>query len=116
MTDVKKIKARKLKKNNSSDDIDVDINKGVVDDKKQSKSNNRVVKKKVKSRKIKMSFTAKEERKMDNQIEVENNISVAFMMFILVLCFIVGISLGYILYRIAINNSSAMFIVRNLLC
>ena len=60
-----------------------------------------------------MSFTAKEEEKIDHQMEKEENISIVVMLIILIFCFIIGISLGYMLYRIAIN-SSAMYIVRNL--
>lgn len=107
MSDTKRIKSRKIK--------GVLISK---DDKLKESSINNVTEKnkdlsnkKIKSRKIKMSFIDKEEEKMDKQIELEDNFSMAAMIGILVVCFIVGISLGYILYRIAINSSNAMMLI-----
>ena len=40
----------------------------------------------------------------------EDNISIAMIVLIIGLCFVVGISLGYILYRIAINSSSVLIV------
>ena len=40
----------------------------------------------------------------------EENISIAMIVLIIGLCFVVGISLGYILYRIAINSSSVLIV------
>ena len=45
-----------------------------------------------------------QERELDRQIEIEDNLSVMVMAFILIGCFIVGIFLGYMLYNIAING------------
>lgn len=58
--------------------------------------------KKVKSRKIKMSLTKAEEKKLDNELERNDNFSVALMLVILISCFAIGITLGYFLYKIAI--------------
>lgn len=117
MADIKRVKARKLNKGILFDNKIDSYEKDNVENKEELKnsiSENKNKRKKVKSRKIKMAYTAKEEQKMDKQIETEDNVSVLVMVIILVLCFIVGISLGYILYRIAINSSSAMFIVKYL--
>lgn len=46
----------------------------------------------------------RQEKELDRQIEIEDNLSILVMALILVGCFIVGISLGYILYNIAING------------
>lgn len=58
--------------------------------------------KKVKSRKIKMALTKAEEKKLDNDLEKSDNFSVALMLVILISCFVIGIALGYFLYKIAI--------------
>lgn len=113
MSDVKKVRARKLNKNSSFwDKIDENF-ENVSNITKKDDNTKKVTRKRTKPRKIRMSFTAKEEKIMDKQMEVEDNLSVAVMAIILVLCFVVGISLGYILYKIAID-SSPMFIVRHL--
>lgn len=61
--------------------------------------------KKIKSRKICMSLSKAEEKRLDREIERDDNVSVMLIVVILALCFIVGISLGYVLYRIAINGA-----------
>lgn len=60
--------------------------------------------KKIKTRKIRMSLSNIEEKRLDKVIERDDNFSVGFMIIILALCFIVGISLGYLLYKIAITG------------
>ena len=72
---------------------------------------------KVKGRKIRVSNNEKEidkevieEDKLDREIETEDNMSFALMIFILAMCFIVGTVVGYLLYRLAINNSNALYI------
>lgn len=52
------------------------------------------------------------EEQLDKEIAKEDNLSITLMVIILVVCFIVGIFLGYMLYRIAINSSNVMFIVK----
>lgn len=86
-----KIKTRKLnKKDNVVTDVD---NKEKVADKK------------VKTRKIRMSLSKAEEQKLDKAMEKEEKMSIMLIVIILALCFIVGISLGYILYRIALTGA-----------
>lgn len=101
MSNIRKVKSRKLNKNIISKFNNLETN---IDDKSGDDF--------VKNKKIKMSFTSKEEQQIDYQMETDDNVSIALIMIILVFCFIIGISLGYMLYRIAIN-SSVMFIVRN---
>lgn len=109
MSDIRSVKSRRINKNTILKVKDLEDNKDISESVKSMQE----TPKKVKARKIKMSFTAKEEEKIDHQMEKEENISIAVMLIILVFCFIIGMSLGYMLYRIAIN-SSAMFIVRSL--
>jgi len=61
-------------------------------------------KEKIRTRKVRMSLTKAEEKKLDNEIERDDNMSIVVMILILVFCFVVGISLGYLLYRIAITG------------
>ena len=107
---VTKIKTRRLHKEVISK-LDTENLKQVSKESKVKKNDEN---KKVKNKKIRMSFTAKQEARMDKEIENSDNLSVGLMIVILVLCFVVGISLGYVLYRIAINSSNAMFIVKYL--
>lgn len=55
-------------------------------------------------RKIRMSSTLKEEQKLDSEMERSDNFSILIIVGILAICFVVGISLGYVLYKIAING------------
>ena len=77
--------------------------------------------KRVGSRKIRKSnilddmeidFLNNKEEQLDKEIDSEDNLSITLMIIILVVCFVVGIFLGYMLYRIAINSSNVMFIVK----
>ena len=90
MTSAKKIKARKIKKVS-------DINQ--ESDLLENKEN-----RKIKPKKIRMSFSKAEEKKMDEAIARDDNVSIALIVLILAVCFVVGITLGYILYRIAITG------------
>ena len=90
MASAKKIKARKIKKVS-------DINQ--ESDLLENKEN-----RKIKPNKIRMSFSKNEEKKMDEAIARDDNVSIALIVLILAVCFVVGITLGYILYRIAITG------------
>lgn len=90
MASAKKIKARKIKKVS-------DINQ--ESDLLENKEN-----RKIKPKKIRMSFSKDEEKKMDEAIARDDNVSIALIVLILAVCFVVGITLGYILYRIAITG------------
>ena len=90
MASAKKIKARKIKKVS-------DINQ--ESDLLENKEN-----RKIKPKKIRMSFSKAEEKKMDEAIARDDNVSIALIVLILAVCFVVGITLGYILYRIAITG------------
>ena len=56
----------------------------------------------------------KEEAIEDEKIENEETISIAVVLVILFVCFLVGILLGYLLYHIAINSSNSLLIIQNL--
>lgn len=104
MADTKKIRSRKIR--NGINDKPV-LNSKKVESKNTEKVENRntdLSKKKVKTRKVRMSFSKAEEQKLDKAMEREDKVSIAVMVIILSICFIVGICLGYILYRIAING------------
>ena len=49
-------------------------------------------------------MTKAEEKKLDEGIQKDDNMSIGLIILILVLCFVVGISLGYLLYKIALNG------------
>ena len=61
-------------------------------------------KEKIKTKKIPMSLSKVEEKKLDKAMEKEEKISITLIIVVLALCFIVGIYLGYILYRIALTG------------
>lgn len=114
MADTKKIKSRKIKKNIDVE-IDNDNNQGFIGDETKTKKDicNAISKdKKIRARKIRMTYTAKEEKELDKAIETEDNLSITIMLVILVICFAIGIALGYVLYSIAINSSNVMMIMR----
>ena len=52
----------------------------------------------------------KTDKELEKEALQEENISIAMIVLIILLCFVVGISLGYILYRIAINSSSVLIV------
>ena len=52
----------------------------------------------------------KTDKELEKEALQEENISIAMIALIIGLCFAVGISLGYILYRIAINSSSVLIV------
>lgn len=52
----------------------------------------------------------KTDKELEKEALQEENISIAMIALIIGLCFVVGISLGYILYRIAINSSSVLIV------
>ncbi len=55
------------------------------------------------------------ETKADREIEQSDNMSVVMMILIIVICFIVGIAIGYVLYNISIDSSNTAYIIRNIL-
>ena len=76
-----------------------DVNLNEVTEIKEDK-----VTKKVKGKKIKMSLTKAEEKKIDKEVENSDRMSIFVMVVILVVCFVLGISLGYVLYRLALTG------------
>ena len=118
-----KIKGRKLNKNSKGTEKQ---NSSKIENKKQvldkmeevANSNSSVIldrnitlkNNKVKGRKLKISNLDVEEIKLDKEIEKSDNLSITVMVIILILCFVIGGILGYMLYRIAINNSNYLFI------
>ena len=72
--------------------------------------------KKVKGRKLKdYEKERREEEKLDKVIENEDNFSIGLIVLILVICFAVGILVGYILYQLAIDSSNVLLIGRHFL-
>ncbi len=51
-----------------------------------------------------------EEEQLDKEINVMDNLSVGFMILILIGCLILGVGLGYVLYRLAMNSSALIFV------
>lgn len=102
MVSVKKFRARKIRKMKL---VDADTLEVVKENKEVKEIKSNVSKKKVGSRKIRMSLTKSEERKMDKEIAVSDNMSMGVIVLILAVCFVVGITLGYFLYKIAINGA-----------
>lgn len=95
-----------------------DDTKKIKNDTKVSKESGGKIKqlkgRKVKNivRGVKQSRSARiRETKADREIEQSDNFSVAMMFIIIIICFVLGIAIGYILYNIAISSGSAAFIV-----
>ena len=98
MTNDKKIESDELKKSNNFSNSSLE---------KFKKNNDDVVKKKrnkIRVKRISMSLTKNEEQEIDKAMEKNDKMSIMVIVVILVLCFVVGISLGWILYNIAING------------
>lgn len=70
---------------------------------------------KIKGKKIKEKVIDEREKVTDNELENEETMSIAVILFILIVCFVIGIVLGYLLYHIAINSSNALLIVQKFL-
>ena len=105
----KKVGGRKISGNQHLDresiNRNVEFEKGEEDIKEE----------RIKTRKLHiLDSNDNEEQELDREIEQEDNFSIVLMILILVVCFVVGITLGYILYRIAINSSNVMLIVKYL--
>lgn len=69
---------------------------------------------KIKGKKIKEKVIDEREKVTDNELENEETMSIAVVLVILFVCFLIGILLGYLLYHIAINSSNALLIIQNL--
>lgn len=105
MASVKKVKTRKIKKMEVVDNDTLGMFKEIKGDKVVKETRGSVSKNKVRTRKIRMSLTKAEEKKIDKEIERSDNMSIVVIVFILAICFVVGIALGYFLYKIAINGA-----------
>ena len=70
---------------------------------------------KIKGKKIKEKVIDEKEKVTDNELENEETMSIVVILFILIVCFVIGIVLGYLLYHIAINSSNALLIVQKFL-
>lgn len=74
--------------------------------------------KRIKRGKVKYSSfndLEKNEKVLENEAIMEDNISVLGICLIVILCFIVGIVLGICLYRLAINNSVTALIINKVI-
>lgn len=69
---------------------------------------------KVRTRKLRKISDEMREDSLDRTITREDNFSIGLMIAILVGCFVVGIAVGYILYKLAIDNSNTLLIINNL--
>lgn len=64
------------------------------------------------ARRIRDGEFNREEQELDREVENCDTFSVSIMILILIICFVVGILLGYLLYRLAID-SSAVIMIKN---
>ena len=69
---------------------------------------------KVRGKRIKESVLEESDEITDQSLENEETVSIAVILVILLICFGVGIVLGYLLYHIAMNSSNALLIVQNI--
>lgn len=69
---------------------------------KRKKTDIDVDNKRVKDKNICMSLSKNEEQRINSVTEKEDKMSIFIILMILVVCFTVGIYLGWLLYRIAI--------------
>ena len=51
------------------------------------------------------------EKQLDKEIEAEDNLSIGVMILILIGCLALGVSVGYLLYRLAINSSAGIIVI-----
>lgn len=121
-SNVKKVRSRKLNKSVVDENKNVDLiqkkRDKIVDQFILSKEQEAIYGEKVfkiGTRRIRGLEITREEQKLDRELENEDNLSITVMIAILVFCFIIGISLGYILYRIAMNSSNMMIIITHYL-
>lgn len=64
---------------------------------------------------IKNSMTRKKsDRELEKEAIEEENISIIAIIIIVVLCFVIGILLGWGLYKVAINNSNIAFVINGM--
>lgn len=75
------------------------------------KDKNKIEKTKIRSAKIRK----KTEKELEHDAIFEENISIFGVVIIVVLCLIVGIALGVLLYRLAMNSSNSAVIINKLL-
>ena len=109
-----KVKSRKIRKKEDNTILTKDdINE--VEEKEVIGKNRASSYLKVRKRKIKNNVSDKDEvivskdeymDQEDKNILDDDNFSMGLMIFILVACVIVGVVLGYLLYRLAINSSA----------
>lgn len=109
-----KVKTRRIKKPRRKG-ISFTQAINVSEIKKASEKVEKKEKIKIKGKKIKKKIADEEEKITDNELENEETMSIAVILFILIVCFAIGIVLGYLLYHIAINSSNALLIVQKFL-
>lgn len=71
----------------------------------------RTTNKSLKGKKVKAINRGIEEKKLDQEIEMEESLSVATMILIIVACCVLGSIIGYMLYRIAMNSGNALLVI-----
>lgn len=100
-----KIRPRKLRKDFAAKGEVFGDNNDEVLVLTSKKTNEKVTKpKKVRAKKVRMSMSKTEEKRLEKGMQQDDNMSIGLMVLILVVCFVVGITLGYLLYRIALNG------------
>lgn len=107
-----KVKTRKIKKPRRKG---ISFTQAINVSEIKKASEKAVEKEKIRGKKIKKKVIDEEEKVTDNSLETEETMSIAVILLILLLCFIVGVVLGYLLYHIAINSSNALLIVQSFL-
>ena len=75
-------------------------------------ADSRVRKRIISKRDFNKNVVDKTDKELENDAMYDENISIAMLIFIICFCFIVGILLGYLLFRIAINNSNIALILK----
>lgn len=73
--------------------------------------------KKVKGKKINLNKNVvdKSDSELEKEAIQEEHFSIAMVLLIVVVCCLVGVGLGYLLFKIAINSSNSAIILSNLL-
>lgn len=66
--------------------------------------------KKIKDSRIKN----KSDKQLEREAIEEENISIMAVVIVVILCFIIGILLGWGLYKLAINNSNIAFVINGM--
>ena len=102
ITDIKEFNEKKVKTVTYNKKDNDDISSKIRKRKLRNSDKDFVVNKK----NILKSDGELDETKLDREIDAEDNLSIGLIFLILIACLVLGIGLGYLLYRIALNSSA----------